>query len=75
MGKKTAEPDYVEIFEGEDGDWYWHIKSGGNNKVIAGGGEGFTERNDANEAARRVRPDLFPAHEPDGPPPVTDEEG
>lgn len=31
----------LHVFEGEDGDWYWHVKSG-NGKIVAVGGEGYS---------------------------------
>jgi hypothetical protein len=35
----------ARVFEGQDGQWYWHVESGG--QIVATGGEGFTREADA----------------------------
>jgi uncharacterized protein YegP (UPF0339 family) len=47
-----VEGDYTEVFEGVDGQWYWHRKAA-NHEVIAQS-EGFTTKQHAVRAATRV---------------------
>ena len=41
-----------EIFEGEDGQWYWRLKSS-NNRIVAQS-EGYTRKYDAESAAKKL---------------------
>ena len=43
----------VEIFVGEDAQYYWHLQSA-NGQIVAAGAEGFTRRQDAEHAASRA---------------------
>lgn len=47
----------VEIFKGEDGKWYWRVKSAGNHETL-GISEGFENRLHALDMATRIfKPD------------------
>jgi uncharacterized protein YegP (UPF0339 family) len=37
---------HYQIFQGVNGQWYWHLRSSGNNKIIAAGGEGYHNEKD-----------------------------
>lgn len=41
----TAHNHTATIFQGEDGDWHWHVKAA-NNEIISEG-EGYTRRHNA----------------------------
>jgi len=41
------------IFQGNDDQWYWNLKSG-NNEIIAQGGEGFSSRSSAKRSVNTV---------------------
>jgi len=36
--------DYFEFFQDAKGEWRWHKKNGGNHKIVASSGEGFSSR-------------------------------
>ena len=44
-----------KVFQGEDGQWYWHVVAP-NGQRVAVGGEGFTREADARKAMRDARP-------------------
>lgn len=49
---------YGEVFQGENSEWYWHVK-GGNNKVVANSDpESYTRREDAVRAIEDVFPEI-----------------
>jgi uncharacterized protein YegP (UPF0339 family) len=33
----------LDVFEGEGGEWFWHVKSG-NGQIVATGGEGYSSK-------------------------------
>jgi len=43
----------LNIFEGKDKEWYWHLKSK-NGKIIAVGGEGFVRKKNAVRSSEKV---------------------
>ena len=45
------------VFRRADGQWDFHVVAP-NGVIVEGSMQGFTERNDAAEAARREHPDL-----------------
>lgn len=45
-----------EVYQGGDGHWYWHMKSG-NGRIVATGGEGYVT---VNSLARTLRHIFFP---------------
>jgi hypothetical protein len=51
----TSHGDLVEVFRGDDDQWYWHVRARGNNEGV-GGGEGHPRRQDAVTAAERHHP-------------------
>jgi uncharacterized protein YegP (UPF0339 family) len=56
MNKPISIVDWLEYYQGEDGQYYWRAKSG-NGEIVAFG-EGYTTKSDAKEAATGV----FPEH-------------
>lgn len=48
----------LQVYLRTDGDYGWRRVVSANGGVVAVAGEGFTERNDAAEAARRENPDV-----------------
>jgi hypothetical protein len=57
MGLFNKTKDYVEVYKRKDADYDWRRVDGGNHKKVAtSGGQGFTEANDAAEAALRLFP-------------------
>lgn len=48
----------IVILHRDDGLWDWHVLAA-NGEIVYGSLQGFTERNDAREAAERENP-LFP---------------
>lgn len=57
-GRINADNDKVEVFRGDDGDWYWHRKDADNGRVVAISGEGYTSREYAVESAQTYCPGL-----------------
>ena len=47
--------DKVHIVKGQNEQFYWH-RSSENGQIVATGGEGYTRREDATEAAGRENP-------------------
>lgn len=54
----TTEPftDYAEVFEADDGLWYWHVKAA-NHEIIAQS-EGYVNRGDAISVLEQHFPDV-----------------
>lgn len=50
--------DYIEVYSGEDGKWYWR-RCSANNEVISQG-QGYTRMRDALRGAVRANPDSAP---------------
>lgn len=49
----------VQVYKRKDGLFDWRVRNEGNGKVEAtSGGQAFSERNDAREAAERLFPQL-----------------
>lgn len=48
-----------EVFEGEDGKWYWHCVCENNGLVIADGGEGYHSSGNARRAIKTFRNALY----------------
>jgi len=44
----------IVVYKRDDGLWDWRMKAGNGEIIATSGGQGFTERNDAVEAAERV---------------------
>jgi uncharacterized protein YegP (UPF0339 family) len=36
---------YFQMFKGQNGQWYWHLKAS-NNRIVATGGEGYHNEQD-----------------------------
>lgn len=55
--KKKVEPvvDYVFIYKGKDGDWYWDAKAD-NHKTVSDSSEGYRSRAYAVRMARSLNP-------------------
>jgi len=47
--------DYIKVFQGEDGDWYFGAYSANHEEVAQS--EGYTRKSDAEQAARSAFPD------------------
>jgi uncharacterized protein YegP (UPF0339 family) len=52
--RDTAPDANFEVFEDAAGEYRWRVRTR-NGKIVADSGEGYTERNDAEEAVDRVR--------------------
>ncbi len=46
-----------EVYRGEDGQWYWRLRSA-NHQVVATGAEGYMRKSDAKRAIRKVQDDV-----------------
>jgi uncharacterized protein YegP (UPF0339 family) len=53
LRRREAVNDRVQIYEDEAGEWRWR-RIAPNGEIVSESGEGYTERNDAREAALRV---------------------
>lgn len=52
-------PGRIEFFEGKSGKWYWrHVAANG--KVVADGGQGYSDRSGVRRGARRRMPEGTP---------------
>lgn len=49
---------YVELYPDTAGEWRWRRRVVLGGKIVADSGEGYTERNDAREAATRENPGM-----------------
>jgi uncharacterized protein YegP (UPF0339 family) len=49
---------YAEVYRRSDGLWDWRVQAANNQVVATSGGQGFTERNDAEEAVWRLFGDV-----------------
>ena len=47
----------INIYQGEDSQWYWRMKSG-NNRIIATGGEGYVSKRNALRAIKKLINDI-----------------
>jgi uncharacterized protein YegP (UPF0339 family) len=55
----VREDRYGEVYGRTDGTWDWRVRAVGNHEIVAtSGGQGFTERNDALDAALDEFPDV-----------------
>jgi len=55
----VREDRYGEVYRREDSLWDWRVRSVGNHAITStSGGQAFSERNDAREAAEREHPDV-----------------
>lgn len=57
-------PNYFDIFQGTNKQWYWNLHNGGNHAIIATGGEGFVSFDNAIRAAKNFREDVATADIP-----------
>ena len=48
--------DRLEVFQGEDGQWYWHRVAPNGEQISHG--EAYTRKDDAETGALRANPDL-----------------
>lgn len=62
-GRSQSIVTRLAVKRGGDGQWYWHAQAG-NNEIVATS-EGYTERNDAVEAALDVFPHVGHVEEGD----------
>lgn len=46
--------DTVTVYQGGDGDWWWHRRDARNGQIIATSGEGYVRRSWCVSMARRI---------------------
>lgn len=70
MTRENAADELIgETYRRKDGLFDWRIVNRGNHRIQAtSGGQGFTERNDAEEGGRRIRDDIEWVHGASHPP-------
>jgi uncharacterized protein YegP (UPF0339 family) len=61
MSEHEVRPHHVEVFEGEDEDFYWR-RVGANGEEVSRSSEGYSTQSNANRAAHSSNPDLFGRH-------------
>jgi uncharacterized protein YegP (UPF0339 family) len=56
------ERDEVDVYEDASGEFRWR-RQAGNERIISDSSESYTRREDAERAAQRANPDLYPDSE------------
>lgn len=49
----------VEVFQRVDGTWAWHLQAGNGEIIATDGGQGYVNKSDAQDMARKVVNGMF----------------
>ena len=55
----TSEYRFIIFKSEKDGQWYWRLRAGGNNEMMAIGGEGFSSKDSAKRATENARLEIY----------------